>query len=304
MDVMGTNQTLPFLKFAAAGVLKLHPYQPGMPVEELQRRLGVKDAIKLASNENPLGVSPRVKAALLEAVQGNLALYPDDGGFALKGKLAALHRVGPDSITLCNGSNTLLDLLARVFAGPGRAVMYSQYAFAVYPIVTLAQGAEAVVVPALPADSDMPYGDDLDGFLARLRPDVALIYLASPNNPTGTWVAPEDFQRFMAKVPPETVVVLDEAYHEFQAPELRPDIRSLQERHPNLVCLSALLTVTMPSMKTTIDALKSAGLRDQVRVLVGGAPVTEQWAKEIGADGYGSNAAAAVPLARSVLATM
>lgn len=229
---------LPFMKHAHPGVLRLHPYQPGMPVEELQRRLGVHDAIKLASNENPLGPSPKVNAALISALQGaacNLAIYPDDGSVRLKARLAALHDVAPDSVTLCNGSNTLLDLVARVFAGPGRAVMYSQYAFAVYPIVTLAQGAEAVVVPAMPRDSDMPYGDDLDGFAQRLRPDVALIFLASPNNPTGTWVSPEAFERFMARVPAETVVVLDEAYHEFQAPELRPDTSTLLRRHPNLV---------------------------------------------------------------------
>jgi histidinol-phosphate aminotransferase len=232
---MTTESNLPFLKFAAPGVLKLHPYQPGMPVEELQRRLGVKDAIKLASNENPLGPSPKVLAAMQEALKTNLALYPDDGAFRLKARLATLHGVTPEAVTLCNGSNTLLDLLARVFAGPGRAVMYSQYAFAVYPIVALAQNAEAVVVPALPPDSDMPYGDDLDGFARRLRPDVALVFLASPNNPTGTWVAPDALERFLAAVPPQVIVVLDEAYHEFQAPELRPDVRTLQQRFPNLV---------------------------------------------------------------------
>ncbi len=232
---MEHKQALPFMEFVAPGVLELHPYEPGMPVEELQRRLGVSDAIKLASNENPLGPSPKVKQALADAALGNLALYPDDGGFRLKAKLAALHGVGTDSITLCNGSNTLLDLVARVFLGAGRAAMYSKYAFAVYPLVTLAQTAEAIVVPALPADSDMPYGDDLEAMARMLRPDLAVIFIASPNNPTGTWVEPAAFERFMVQVPGHTVVVLDEAYHHFQEPALRIDSAGLMRRYPNLM---------------------------------------------------------------------
>ena len=231
----GSKQTLPFLEFVAPGVLELHPYEPGMPVEELQRRLGVSNAIKLASNENPLGPSPKVKAALAAASEGNLALYPDDGGFRLKARLAALHGVGPESITLCNGSNTLLDLVARVFLGPGRAAMYSKYAFAVYPLVTLAQSAEAIVVPALAADSDMPYGDDVDAMLRMLRPDVAVIFIATPNNPTGTWIEAAAFERFMAQVPSHTVVVLDEAYHHFQDPAQRINSDALMRRYPNLM---------------------------------------------------------------------
>ena len=231
----GSNEILPFLEFVAPGVKELHPYEPGMPVEELQRRLGVSNAIKLASNENPLGPSPKVKAALAAASEGNLALYPDDGGFRLKAKLAALHGVGPESITLCNGSNTLLDLVARVFLGPGRAAMYSKYAFAVYPLVTLAQSAEAIVAPALAADSNMPYGDDLDAMLRMLRPDVAVIFIATPNNPTGTWIEAGAFERFMAQVPSHTVVVLDEAYHHFQDPAQRIDSDGLMRRYPNLM---------------------------------------------------------------------
>jgi histidinol-phosphate aminotransferase len=232
---MKNKEALPFLEFVAPGVKELHPYEPGMPVEELQRRLGVSNAIKLASNENPLGPSPKVKAALVAASEGNLALYPDDGGFRLKAKLAALHGVGPESITLCNGSNTLLDLVARVFLGPGRAAMYSKYAFAVYPLVTLAQSAEAIVVPALAADSDMPYGDDLDAMLRLLRPDVAVIFIATPNNPTGTWIEAAAFERFMKQVPSHTVVVLDEAYHHFQDPAQRIDSDGLMRRYPNLM---------------------------------------------------------------------
>jgi histidinol-phosphate aminotransferase len=227
---------LPFFKNVHAGVRELHAYEPGMPVEELQRRLGVANAIKLASNENPLGASPKVKAALAEAAKGNLALYPDDGGFRLKAKLAALHGVAPNQITLTNGSNTLLDLVARVFLGPGRAAMYGEHAFAVYPLVTLAQGAEAVIVPSLPASHPtQPYGHDIDGFIQRLRDDVAVIFLASPNNPTGTWNTPDELEKLLTRTPPQTIVVLDEAYYEFQAPELRPRSREWLARFPNLI---------------------------------------------------------------------
>ena len=220
---------------AGKGVLKLHAYEPGMPIEELERQLGVANAIKLASNENPLGPSPKVKAALAEAAQGRLALYPDDGGFRLKARLATLHGVSPASITLCNGSNTLLDLVARVFLGPDRAAMFSQFAFAVYPLVTQAQDAPAIIVPSLPPDSAMPFGDDLEGFIQRLREDVAVVFIASPNNPTGTWVEAAAFERFMSQVPSSTVVVLDEAYHDFQLPELRIDSGALMSCYPNLM---------------------------------------------------------------------
>lgn len=227
---------LPFLKNVHAGVRELHAYEPGMPIEELQRRLGVPDAIKLASNENPYGPGPKVKLALANAGKVNLALYPDDGAFKLKAKLAELHGVGSDQITLTNGSNTLLDLIARVFLGPGRAAMFGEHAFAVYPLVTQAQGAEAIIVPSLPADhAAQPYGHDIDGFIGRLRPDVAVIFIASPNNPTGTWNTPDELERLLQHVPPQTLVVLDEAYYEFQEPALRPHSREWLQRYPNLI---------------------------------------------------------------------
>ncbi|MFP5357574.1 MAG: pyridoxal phosphate-dependent aminotransferase, partial [Gammaproteobacteria bacterium] len=195
---------------ALPGILALEAYTPGMPIEELQRRLGLKDVVKLASNENPLGASPRVRAALAEAVStGNLALYPDGGGFRLKQKLAALHDIEPTRITLGNGSNDILEFLSRIYAGPGRAVMYSDYAFAVYALAAQAQNADAVVVPARPAqDPDMPYGHDLEAFARCLqeRPDVALVFIANPNNPTGTWLQPAAVERFLEQVPPQVIV--------------------------------------------------------------------------------------------------
>lgn len=226
----------PFLANALAGVCRLAPYEPGMPLDELQRRLGVADAVKLASNENPLGVSPKVRAALEGAAhQDNLALYPDGAGFRLKRKLAAMHDIGVERITLGNGSNDILEFIARVFLGPGRAALFSKHAFAVYPIATLAQDAEAIVAPALPPDSPMPYGHDLAAFERCLRPDVSVIFIANPNNPTGTWLEPVALEAFIRKVPPRVIVVLDEAYWHYQAPALRPDVRAWLDRYPNLV---------------------------------------------------------------------
>lgn len=215
------------------GILSLAPYEPGMPIEELQRRLGIGNAIKLASNENPLGASPRVHARLAEPFE--LARYPDGGGFALKARLAEYHGIAPECITLGNGSNDLLEFVSRVYLGPGRAAMYSAHAFAVYPLAAAAQNAESVVVPALPADHENAYGHDLDGFARALRDDVAVIFIANPNNPTGTCVDPQRLEAFLEQVPARTVVVLDEAYWDYQDPALRPDIAGLLARHDNLL---------------------------------------------------------------------
>lgn len=226
-----------FLKNALAGVLALEPYSPGMPIDELQRRLGLTDVIKLASNENPLGPSPKVKAALAEhAANGNVSLYPDGGGFRLKAKIAEFHDIDASRITLGNGSNDLLEFIARVFLGPGRKALFSEYCFAVYPLATLAQNAEAIVAKALPADHpSMPFGHDLDALAAALTPEVSVVMIANPNNPTGTWVEPAALEAFIAKVPAQTIVVLDEAYIEYFDPALKPDSRVWLDRYPNLV---------------------------------------------------------------------
>jgi histidinol-phosphate aminotransferase len=216
-----------------AGILALAPYQPGMPIEELQRRLGVSHAIKLASNENPLGASPRVRERLAQGF--DLARYPDGGGFALKARIAEYHGVDPAQITLGNGSNDILEFVSRVFLGPGRAAMYSAHAFAVYPIAAASQNAESVVVPALPADAKDAYGHDLDGFARMLRDDVAVIFIANPNNPTGTCVPAGAIAHFLTQVPEHVIVVLDEAYWDYQEVALRPDIDQLLRQYPNLV---------------------------------------------------------------------
>ena len=232
-----TTTEQPFLKNALAGVLALEPYSPGMPIDELQRRLGLSDVIKLASNENPLGPSAKVKAALAEhAASGNVSLYPDGGGFRLKKKISEFHDIDASRITLGNGSNDLLEFIARVFLGPGRKALFSEYCFAVYPLATLAQNAEAIVAKALPADHPtMPFGHDLAALAAALTPDVSVVMIANPNNPTGTWVEPGPLEAFIAQVPASTLVVLDEAYIEYFDPSLKPDSRAWLDRYPNLV---------------------------------------------------------------------
>lgn len=221
---------------ALPGVLSLEAYTPGMPIDELQRKLGLKDVVKLASNENPLGMSPKVKAGLAAAVSGdNLALYPDGSGYRLKQKIAAYHGIETNRITLGNGSNDILEFLSRVYLGPGRAAMFSAHAFAVYPIATQAQNAEAVVVPARPAADAQPYGHDLDAFLRALRKDVALIFVANPNNPTGTYLKAEAVEGFISKVPPHVIVAYDEAYYDYMDPALRGDSRAWLEKYPNLL---------------------------------------------------------------------
>lgn len=226
------------LKNAAAGVLSLEAYSPGMPIDELQRRLGVSNAIKLASNENPLGASDKVKAALAAAIgRENLALYPDGSGHRLKQKIAALHDIASERITLGNGSNDIIELLGRVFLGPQRAALYSAHAFAVYSIITQAQDARAVVVPARPLTDAQPYGHDLPAFSRSLaeNPDVSLVFIANPNNPTGTVLEPQEIEAFLATTPASVIVALDEAYFEYLDAALRPDMRAWLDRHPNLI---------------------------------------------------------------------
>ena len=227
----------PVARHALAGVLSLAPYQPGMPLDELQRRLGISHAIKLASNENPLGPSPKVREAVLKFVaESDLALYPDGGGFKLKAAVARMHGIDAARVTLGNGSNDLLELLGRIFLGPGRAALYSQYAFAVYDIVTQAQGAPAVIAPARPADDPvMPLGHDFDAYRRLWRDDITMVFITNPNNPTGTWLSAAAIESFLDFVPRDVVVVLDEAYWEYLTPETRGDVRGWLDKYPNLV---------------------------------------------------------------------
>jgi histidinol-phosphate aminotransferase len=215
-------------------VRTLAPYVPGKPIEELQRELGLSDIIKLASNENPYGASPQALAAMQRAV-ADTWLYPDGSGHVLKQKLAAKLGVDAAQITLGNGSNDLLVMLAEAFLAPGLEAVYSQYAFAVYPIAVQATGAKGVVTPALPANSPMPLGHDLKAMAHAITPRTRVVFIANPNNPTGTWVPAAELKAFIASVPGHSLVALDEAYFEYtDGLGLQDGIRWLRE-FPNLV---------------------------------------------------------------------
>ncbi len=223
-----------FEALAAPGVRGLTPYVPGKPAEALERELGVKDSIKLASNENPLGPGPRARAAL-SAAATKVGLYPDGGGHDLRSRLAQRHGVGLDQVTLGNGSNDVLVLLAEVFLTAGIEAAYSRYAFAVYPIAVQACGATPRIAPARPAGGAQPLGHDPAALLAAVGPKTRLLFLANPNNPTGTWLDEAALDALLRAVPPEVIVVLDEAYHEYSVALGVPDGTRWLARHPNLV---------------------------------------------------------------------
>jgi len=213
---------------AAPGIRALQPYQPGKPVDELERELGIERAIKLASNENPLGPSPRAQAAV-QKVLGELARYPDGNGYRLKQKIAEALQLTPAQVTLGNGSNDILELVARAFVTDANSVVYSQHAFAVYPLVTQAIGARGIEVAA------RDYGHDLEAIRAAIRPDTRLVFIANPNNPTGTWINDAALRGFLEQVPPEVLVVVDEAYNEYVLEPDYPHGHRWLDEFPNLV---------------------------------------------------------------------
>jgi len=201
---------------AISCVKQLNPYVPGKPVDELEREYGVQNAVKVASNENPLGPSPKVLSYIKSLLDNPLELsrYPDGNGFVLKNKLLELlspqiENLSIDQITLGNGSNDILDILARTFASKNDEVIFSQYAFAVYPIATQAVGATAVITKA------EQWGYDLDAIENAITDKTRLIFIANPNNPTGTCLSSDELSKFLAKVPGHIVVVIDEAYEEY-----------------------------------------------------------------------------------------
>ena len=211
-------------------VRSIAPYQPGKPISELAREMGLDEAgiIKLASNENPRGIGPRTRAAI-EAAIGEVARYPDGNGFELKQALAKRYGIDIGAVVLGNGSNDVLELVALAFLGPGRAAVFSQHCFAVYPLATQARGARSIVVAA------KEYGHDLEAMAKAIDGETYAVWIANPNNPTGTFVHGEGVEAFLRKVPERVMVVLDEAYNEYLAPELRADSVKWLKRHPNLV---------------------------------------------------------------------
>lgn len=219
-----TIQTIRPLQY----ICDLSPYQPGMPIELVARKHGLdpNKIIKLASNENPLGMSPRARQAV-ERTLDEAHIYPDQ--YQLTHKLAARLGVTPEHIVLGNGSNDVLDLIARTFLDEGREAVSSRYAFAIYAIATQSVGARNIIV----ADKD--FGHDLDAMLAAITPKTGVVWIANPNNPTGTLVPARELKQCLEKVPQEVVVVLDEAYYEYLEHEDRADSISWLKEHPNLI---------------------------------------------------------------------
>jgi len=215
------DQALPYVRAISA-------YQPGKPITELARETGipVDKIVKLASNENPLGMSPKAKKAVEAAISG-VERYPDQ--FDLIKAVAAKAGVEQSQVVLGNGSNDVLDLIARVFLAPGRSAVFAQHAFAVYPLATLSIGGELIVTPA------KNYGHDLDAMRAAIRPDTRIVWIANPNNPTGNFVPYPEVRAFLEAVPKDVVVVLDEAYNEYLPPAERVDVAGWIKDFPNLV---------------------------------------------------------------------
>lgn len=209
-------------------VAGLSPYRPGKPVGELARELGLTDIVKLASNENPRGPGEAVRAALTDAA-ATLSRYPDGSGYALKQALAAHLGVASAQITLGNGSNDVLNLIARMALTPGAAGVIAEHAFVVYPLAITVCGGRLVQVPA------RDYGADLDAMLAAVDDDTAVVFLANPNNPTGTWVGKDALTGFLDALPGHVWVVLDEAYFEYVEEDDYPDGIALLDRYPNLI---------------------------------------------------------------------
>ena len=217
-------------ELSPAYVRSIAPYQPGKPISELARELGLDERkiVKLASNENPRGVGPRTRAAI-EGAFGDIARYPDGNGYELKLALSKRYSVDMSQIVLGNGSNDVLELVALAFLGPSLSAVYSQHAFAVYPLATQARGARAIVVPA------RDFGHDVEAMASAVTEDTRIVWIANPNNPTGTLVASERLEAFMRRVPERVIVVIDEAYNEYLHANLRAPTVAWLKRHPNLV---------------------------------------------------------------------
>ena len=217
-------------ELSPAYVRSIAPYQPGKPISELARELGLdeKGIVKLASNENPLGIGPRTRAAI-DAALGDLSRYPDGNGYELKTALAKRHGVDMAAIVLGNGSNDVLELVSLAFLGPQRSAVLSEHAFAVYPLATQARGARAVVVPA------RDFGHDLEAMAQAVDESTFVLWIANPNNPTGTLAASGEVEALLKRVPERVIVVLDEAYNEYLPTNLKTDSVKWLRRHPNLV---------------------------------------------------------------------
>jgi len=224
-------------------ILGIAPYEPGKPIEELERELGIHDAIKLASNENPLAPSDRVQAAIVAALSA-LNRYPDGSGFYLRQALAKRHGFTPDQIVLGNGSNELIELLVRAFLRPGDEAVVPHPSFVVYPMIVQAAGGIRVMV--MLKDHRL----DLEAMARAITPMTKIVFIANPNNPTATIVTVDEVEHFMARVPERTIVVFDEAYIEFAMGPDFPDTLAYVKQGRKVVVL-----------RTFSKAASLAGLR-------------------------------------------
>ena len=226
MNTKKTNQ------FGLEQVKNIAPYVGGRPISEVARQFGlVEDQIvKLASNENPLGIPESAKAAML-AVMHDLGRYPDSNGFELKQVLAKKNQVADNWITLGNGSNDILELATRSVAQMGSEIIFSKHAFAIYPLATQAVGAQAIVIDPTPED----LGHDLAAMLTAITENTKLIFVANPNNPTGSFIPGQKIEQFLSQVPSHIVVVLDEAYNEYLQPDQQYDAIAMVRKYPNLI---------------------------------------------------------------------
>jgi histidinol-phosphate aminotransferase len=217
-------------QFGPSYVRAIAPYIAGKPISEVAREFGLDEAtiVKLASNENPLGMPESAKRAMALAID-ELGRYPDSNGFDLKAALSEKYGVPPEWITLGNGSNDILEIAAHAFVEKGQSIVYAQYSFAVYALATQGLGARAIVVPA------MKYGHDLEAMLGAIADDTRLVFVANPNNPTGTFVDGRTLEAFIARVPRHVAVVLDEAYTEYLPKDKRYDAMEWVRRYPNLL---------------------------------------------------------------------
>ena len=223
-----------FDALAQPGIRALRAYDPGHDLVALRRASAPVRLVELGSNENPYGASPKAKQAVVDALAG-LHVYPDPLGGDLKRALATQHSVETANLLLGNGSHELLMQFAQVFAGPGDEVVASQYGFAVYALAAQAAGATLRLAPALPRGHAMPRGHDLRALMGAIGPRTKLVYLANPNNPTGTWYGSREFEPFLSAVPAHVIVVVDEAYAEFvDAPDYASAL-PLVAQYPNLV---------------------------------------------------------------------
>jgi histidinol-phosphate aminotransferase len=223
-----------FDALAQAGIKRLRAYDPGHDIVALRRKFAESILVELGSNENSLGPSPHARDAVLACVP-DLHRYPDPLGTDLKRALADHLALEPAQIMLGNGSHELLMMLAQVFAGPGVDVVASEFGFAVYAIAAQAADAGFTRVPALPSDDPMPRGHDLAAIAACVGTRTSLVYLANPNNPTGTWFSTAALDAFLSRLRPNALVIVDEAYFEFVTDPALDSAITLLGKHSNLI---------------------------------------------------------------------